>query len=381
MASPAVIDIELLAQPIDGESPTGLDMHLSSSFDSEFQKIKDARNTARDVERAAISNGGDSEIRDYTHWKQVSSLSQTILINTSKDLDVCAWLLESLARLHDFVGIRDGATLIERLVSEYWNDIFPLPDEDGIETRLASLNSLNGGNRPGTLVEPINFIMVTASTGDRDFALWQYRQACDCDAIQDPEKRSIRLMELGYSLNDLQVAAQSTSSNFYIETTANIAEALAALAKLDRALDNLCGADAPSFGQIRDSLETALAAFRYIGRDHLLESSDSNINSLEDFINQDDGNTALLTTHKKSFANTDYISSRNDAINQLVVIAKFFKENEPHSPVSAGIEKAIRWARMPFEQLMQELIPNGDARNTFQLMTGVSLSTNEDDNF
>ena len=67
------------------------------------------------------------------------------------------------------------------------------------------------------------------------------------------------------------------------------------------------------------------------------------------------------------------VQSRQDALQQLQVIADFFRQQEPHSPIAGAIERVGRWARLPLNQLLQELIPDERARSHYTLVTGVDI--------
>jgi type VI secretion system protein ImpA len=381
MTHTTIIDLSKLVAPINETSPTGQDLQELGGFESPFQKIKDLRNAARDAERAAILNESEYLSAGVQYWKQVVALAYDILTEHSKNLDVCAWLTEALTRLYGAAGLRDGVVLIETLSNQYWDTLFPLRDEDGYETRLGSINSLNGGTRPGTLVEPLSFFFLTEGRGDRDFALWQYRQALDCSNIQQDARRNERAHELGYTLDDIQEAANQTDPDFYIQNCEGLESVLNALKRLNDLMDDLCRDEAPSFGQIRENVETLLSAYRHLGSEHLSSAAKS---TETEIISDDENIGSALTTNsamfsKKPSTQTGGLMDREDAIKQLVAIATFFRATEPHSPIPFAIEKTVRWARMPFDKLMQELIPSDDSRNVFELMTGVSLSENNND--
>ena len=50
------------------------------------------------------------------------------------------------------------------------------------------------------------------------------------------------------------------------------------------------------------------------------------------------------------------IRSRDEAVNQLREIARFFRDTEPHSPVALLADRAARWAEMPLEQWLSTVI-------------------------
>jgi len=58
---------------------------------------------------------------------------------------------------------------------------------------------------------------------------------------------------------------------------------------------------------------------------------------------------------------TGQIDHRDQAFHELRKIADYFKESEPHSPISFLLERAIRWGYMSLPELMQELTGGNDS--------------------
>ena len=110
MASPHIIDIDELLQPISADSPQGSDIREDSSPTSLYYQIKDARNAARAAERASLFDP-DEASNVLNEWRPILDLAPTILKENSKDLEVASWLLEALIRFHDFPGLRDRSNL------------------------------------------------------------------------------------------------------------------------------------------------------------------------------------------------------------------------------------------------------------------------------
>lgn len=50
------------------------------------------------------------------------------------------------------------------------------------------------------------------------------------------------------------------------------------------------------------------------------------------------------------------IRNRADAVRALRDVAKYFRHNEPHSPVSLLAERAAKWAEMPLEHWLATVI-------------------------
>jgi type VI secretion system protein ImpA len=71
------------------------------------------------------------------------------------------------------------------------------------------------------------------------------------------------------------------------------------------------------------------------------------------------------------------ITSREDAVKALHKVSEFFKRTEPHSPVAYSLEQAIRWTRMSLPDLLTQLIPDNKAREEYFRLTGMPLSSGE----
>ena len=64
-------------------------------------------------------------------------------------------------------------------------------------------------------------------------------------------------------------------------------------------------------------------------------------------------------------------ATREDMLRDLARIAEFFRRAEPQSPLSLTLEEAIRRARLSWPELLQEVVPNEDARNAMLVMLGI----------
>ncbi|MGY0218193.1 type VI secretion system protein TssA [Endozoicomonadaceae bacterium StTr2] len=70
----------------------------------------------------------------------------------------------------------------------------------------------------------------------------------------------------------------------------------------------------------------------------------------------------------------DAITGRNQAYAQLRQLAEYFRQAEPHSPVTLLLERALYWGRLPLPLLMQELVGNhAGALNRICDLTGMKL--------
>jgi type VI secretion system protein ImpA len=371
-----------LLAAVDAACPAGIDLRCDDN--DLFQQTRDIRNSARDSERQRAHGNHDASSGNthaHTQWQQVAELCCRIISTHSKDLDVCAWLIEAQTRLHGAQGLADGLMLYCELVQQYWDDIFPRPDAgEGIDTCVAAISGLNGNRRPGSVVEAINNLRITCCTanksGDGDYALWHYRTAVDAQRITDDDKRLQRIVTLGYSLQDIQQAADRTATAFYATQHAAVESALMALHRLDAVLMQKLGSLAPATSMMRDTLGSMHdVIFQLAGR-RIATDVTHDILPQQSDLAQADFSACFPTDSAACFPTG--LHSRDDAIRCLDDIAQYFRNTEPHSPLAYSIDTLVRRARLPFDQLMRELIPDPSARDVFQLMTGVPLISNAD---
>jgi type VI secretion system protein ImpA len=365
MASPNILDLDALLQPISEDSPAGSDLRQDSSPTSLYQTIKAERAAARGAERKSVHDGDTTEADD--HWRKVLSLGPDILSSQSKDLEVASWLTEALIRRHGFQGLRDGFVLLRGLVQDYWDDLFPMPDEDGIETRVSPISGLNGEGAEGVLIAPIRKVAITEGYEPGPFSLWQYQQALEVQRSPDEETRASRAANLGFSLEDIENSVNHSSDQYYLELSGDLEECIAAYKDLSRKLDEHCGAhDAPPTRTIIEVLEECLGAVNHIAKHKLLAPEETA---------PTDEETADIAASPAQGAvqakGSGPIDSREAAFKQLLEIAGYFRKTEPHSPLSYMIEKAVKWGNMSLSELMVELIPDSSSREHYSELTGV----------
>ena len=82
---------------------------------------------------------------------------------------------------------------------------------------------------------------------------------------------------------------------------------------------------------------------------------------------------AAMNTQTVFVESGNQTMNRDHAFHELRKIADFFAKNEPHSPVSFLLEKAIRWGYMSLPELMKELVSGNDkVLGQINLVTGIS---------
>jgi len=364
MPSPLLIELNSLIEPLSGDSAVGSDLRLDPSPTSAYSRLRDARKSARAAERSNLFDGNSSAADE--HWRTVLELAPSILRNEAKDLEVASWYTEALVRKAGFQGLRDGFTLIRQLVENFWDDIYPLPDEDGIATRVAALTGLNGEGAEGVLIAPMRSVPITEASDPGPFSYWQYKQALDTQRTADEDARAELIAKNGFSIDDIQSAVDLSSQAFYIDLRDDVRDAYDEYKLVSETLDELCGIhDSPPTSNITNTLTDILGAITHVAKlklpQEIIEEEVAEVGA--------DGSPATGST-----VNNRAVKSRDDAFRQLAQISQFFRQTEPHSPISYVLEKAVKWGNMSLGELIQELIPDSGSRDTYSSLTGVKTS-------
>lgn len=371
MASQHIIDLAALLAPISAENPAGSDIRHDSSPNSKYQQIKIARSAARAAERKSIHDGDTTEADE--HWRKILNLAPDILLTQSKDLEIVSWFTEALLRKHGFQGLRDSFELIHGLVESFWDNLYPMPDEDGMETRTSSLSGLNGEGAEGVLIAPIRKVAITQGDAPGPFSFWQYQQAADAQRAASDSIRESKIEKLGFSLEVIDRAVNASSSSFYVDLIDDLTQTIGFCKQLNSLLDQHCGInDAPSTRNILEVLEECRGVVMHIAKHKLpVPAEETQQTDTEEPASntKDTGRENTATTGGKVAKGA--VNTREEALKQLLEISTFFRKTEPHSPLSYLLEKTVRWGNMSLNDLIVELIPDSDSRKHFSQLTGV----------
>ncbi len=373
MASPEVLDFESLLAPIPGDHPAGVALREDYSPTAVYHRIKDARAAAREAERSVVF-GDETGPETKADWRPILQLCPPVLAEQSKDLEVAAWLIEALVREHGFAGLRDGLRLICGLVDRYWDRLYPLPDEDGVLTRVAPLAGLNGVEGDGVLVTPITNIPITQGNMQGPYSVSDYRQATDLQQLPDPDKRQQRIAQGAVSMQMFEAAVTETSEEFFRDLFEDICQGAKQFAALCELLEEKCGCGedgyslAPPSSNLRNALEACRETVATIAR-HVLEVPE------EEEAEEEGG--AIMHVEGESGIAARQVQTREDAFRALLQVADFFRRTEPHSPVAYALEQAVRWGKMPLPDLLAELVPDVSYREQIFKHVGIRIPEEE----
>jgi type VI secretion system protein ImpA len=359
---PEGFDLEALLAPIPGDAPQGPDIREDFSAASPYNRLRDARSEARDAERG--KDTGDADARDPGPlWRTVRELAVTTLAETTKDLEVAAWMTEAFVRSHGLSGLTAGALVMAGLAQGYWDALFPLPDDYGMETRVAPVTGLNGRDGNGSLIQPLHMTVLFNRPDGSPFAYYQYRQSEQLGTL-DAERRQQRIEAGTIHLDDVEREARAAGGRHFATLLADARAAHDAWQAMAAVIDEKAGADGPSTTAVRDLLAGIMDVARRFAPAEAVQAETGGNGAEPAPGGMSGGGFARVAV------SPGQIASREDALRALGEIATYFRRTEPHSPLSYTLDEAVRRGRMTLPDLLAELVDT-DARNAILTSLGI----------
>jgi type VI secretion system protein ImpA len=355
------VDIETLLSPISVEAPTGTDVRTDFSPTSNYFRLRDARAEARAAERAAETSADGDGSADG--WRTVRSLSLKILSEQAKDLEVAAWLTEALVRSNGLAGLAAGAEIIGGLVERYWEQLYPMPDEDGMETRVAPVTGLNGQGGDGTLSQPLFKLPLFKDGNGEKVMLFQYEQSAELEAISDQNRKEARLRAGVVPYEQMQNFARANPPGAYVALRRDLRAAQAAWSDMAAKLDAAAGSDSPPTRRISETLELiGRIVDRYAPAEAAAAAEETGGGEAE---------AVAETAGPGGAVKQKRLASREDALAMLAEIAEYFRKTEPQSPLAYTIDDAIRRGRLSWPELIAELVNDEQVRRSILVSLGI----------
>ncbi|MEP7455498.1 type VI secretion system ImpA family N-terminal domain-containing protein [Phyllobacterium sp. SB3] len=358
---------EILGVAFAGENPCGVNLRIDSKLVAVYQAIRDARSNARSEDRtienpAIISQDDDRNSatteslvhRPSVHWRTVHDLSFDALSLHTKDIEIFAWLMEAAVRVEGIQALTEILAAFDKMVHNHFAQLHSIDDED-LADKLAPLTGLNGSQDDGTLVRPLRLVSMLPNEIYGRFSLWAYDQAFrDLSGPQWAEFRDALEHVDGHAFGRMKNDAN---------------RALAILASIDEHLTEESNGNAGAFSvsRIQAVLESISGAYSEMEKlvAHVPQAPASADAPAEA---QNPGQAAPVAIAAKP---AGPIQNREQAFDQLLQVANFFRTTEPNSSLPFALETLVRRGRMDFVRLLEELIPHDELRRDVMIRAGI----------
>jgi type VI secretion system protein ImpA len=322
------VDADLIAnclQPISGDAPAGSDLR----YDVRMDEIKEAR-------REESFPGSDRKTAD---WNSVVALCTKLLQKETKDLQLAAWLTEALLNRQGFGGLASGLTLVQGFIEQFWDGVYPLPEDGDLELRVAPVEWL-----AQRLAIPIRLVPVIGRFSSADVAL-SAGVPTEEDAAESREKSALRngFIEEGRATPEDVSAAQHALGK--VQIRALLAE-IAAAKTAGESLASLCDARftdlAPSFRPLFTALDEPQRLLSALLARKLEEDPDPEVISEAG----DEDTPATAGAAEADGPLTPDPVSAADAARRVGSVAKWLRADNSTNPAAYLLLRGLRWGEL-----------------------------------
>ncbi len=388
-------DISELTSPIQEDAVCGI--YLKSDKGA-FRPLRNEFNVAQTSMRKLSQNPSAEEreiLQEQNHenWEQLSQSLLKQFQTVTRDIELVSWFMASQVVLDEQLdALSNTLVWLGDLVEQQWDALNPvLPESklksDGDAGRAAEqyeakakafFQLLGDSEESSLLYAPMLFQPLVG-----DISFYDYQSA-----ERKGELNQLKQQASAY------VGHERAQINQKLNNLTQCLEQIGRLAGLTREKANSLGVASPNFNFVKGLMTKYSAALQQLTgvkvelkavasapetQDQALESShveqpeSSGINqtvasSVEAAAPMTLGAGNLSQTAKTNSMNRDV------AFHLLREISDYFRQSEPHSPVSFLLEKAIRWGYLPLPELLQDMMAEQEGGQINQIFNAAGLN-------
>jgi len=366
-------DIARLLEPIPGANPCGANLNYAREFD----EIKEARRQ----EDTSPQGLWEREIKS-ADYKLVAKLAEEALTSKTKDLRLAVWLAEAWIYLEGASGLVSGVQLLRGLLEKFWDHLYPEIDGADFEDRAAPLEWFGSYFDPAKGSSPkLAVCRLPLVKGKYDYFTYLESRKVGSEAdVKDSEARkkarAALLAEGKVSVEAFDKAFDETPKAFYKQLEADYKIAIDTLAEFDNFCRDTFKEVAPSFGALRKTIEEVansvhILLTRRLKTDpdpvapadpKLAEATPAGQESATVEASRPAARPAAIDLSQFSGGS---IADADQAVLHVLAAAQFLRQNNPASPLSYLLLRALRWGEVRAEGAINSAdlsAPSGDVR-------------------
>ncbi len=357
-------NIEPLLNPISEDKPSGDDLKFfKAPLDSVplFDKIRNARKMEDKGPQGMWAT--DSSPQDF--GLIIKWITEALSTKT-KDLQLAAWLTEAWTHKEGAKGLAAGLDLLREFVVRFWDSVYPELDEGDAEPRAAPLDWVGSYFDPAKMSSPI-FALRSVSLSQSGYTYFNYQESrqigYEADVSRNPQRKAVR----DAAIKDGKVVPEAFDKDFestkkahFKELQADLKTAQASLAELDTVCHEKFADVAPSFSPLRKALEEVanvvhILLVKKLEKDPDPVEPDPSIlaAAAEEQPRQEaeagsapDGNGTAAQSLDLSQLESGAIKNEAQAVLHAVAAAQFIRRQNPASPTSYLLLRALRWGEL-----------------------------------
>ena len=339
---------EDILTPIPGDNPSGSNLRHAPIYD----QVKEARRN----EDATPQGDWEREIKT-ADYQSVVKLAQEALATQSKDLQLAVWLAEALIYQEGVPGLCAGISLLQGLIENFWDSVYPELDEGDAEYRATPLEWFGNYFDPSKGSSPafaVRRVPITRS----GFDWFQYKTSRSVPSEADAqgneskaEARKTAVEEGKLTPEEFDNAFRETPKTFYRQLESDFKTASESLETLDRVSKDKFGDAAPGYRELKRALEEVANSVRILLTEKLkldpdpVEPSETSVEGVEGAGAEAISVDGVLEEGTELSGNLE-LRTRQDALRLLIASARFLRRSDPSDSVPYLMVRALRWGEL-----------------------------------
>ncbi|WP_343806811.1 ImpA family type VI secretion system protein [Paenochrobactrum glaciei] len=307
--------------------------------------VKDLRMSARKEEKY-----GNISSQVLDEWNKIYELLQRLFTMNCYDLELYSWLIESTLRLKGFSGLSDVLQTITNQLKTFGTTLTSVESAiDMPQYWLASISELSGEGGEGVLIQALRLCPFIPQQRYGTYNLWHYQTS-----IKDRE---------GDAFHVLNQAINNAGHAAVLEQRENILSCIQHYRAMIAQCELLLPETSPASANLLAVLHECVHAINDLcGTQYEPAASTGNKTA------------QIITENNFPVMPANFtIQNREQAFLILESIALFFHQNEPQSPISQVLKTLIRRGRLPFSEMLQELLHDDVARRGILATAGIHI--------
>jgi len=349
------IDVESLLVAISDDAPCGEDL----AYDPAYVELEGM------VQGKPEQVMGDQVIAaEEPNWRQIRDRCLELNKRT-RDLRVTTYLSAALLQIDGLSGLRDGLKLLNGVLVQYWDQVFPLLDAEDNNDPTERVNIIDAlAKPPHTTGDSMRFqqrLREIPLCSSKQMGRFSLRDI----AVASGEAKPSNENDAAPTQAGIEAAFMDTDLEVLQADAAAIVEIVDLVKQIEGGLTERIGAgNAPnlsSFVALAQEVNKALGQY--------LTKRGVNVESAED----GDGEQEQAASGGGP-AITGEIRSREDVIRILDKAINYYQQQEPSSPVPLLLGRAKRLVTKNFVDIIQDLTPDSMAQIT--VISGLDSEAN-----
>lgn len=329
------------------DAPGGQNIEYSPQFD----EVRLARESEPDF----LPQGEWQTELKKADWPKVVRISRQLLTEQSKDLQLVCWLAEGLCHTEGVEGLKAGVTGIYLWLEKYWDTGWPASDEEGVLTRRSILARVDKDIAHWLSTYPFFGVAEGA------ISHWRAVQRHSGGGRQKESSGQIPTCTLdAYQTWAVTLAGESLSTQQLLH---------AQLSSLLCDIDHLCHSLDP---EMLTPVLSRTAKLLEIHKDCLEYLQHWVCSPLDKTVASNEEPLTLPVPEEEERQAPGQEFTRDYAIQQILLLAHFFRQKEPSSPVPFLLERAARWAEMTLTDWLEEMLKDdGSLKSIEHVLKGI----------